>query len=253
MKTVIVISPDYLTAVSKESNKYSFVIQGYGNFELALKGITKVNSCDLLGIGYVGYSLPLVGTKELENMISFLKLCSMFEQKKRMVFITQTDASRLRQYVADLENIQIAYFDNKQEITDTLINQNLFGTILYATMTPYIFDDAVRDDLPEFRMQENLKLPAVFSKNCELLLNHVDVLQTDIETLENDETYQFFVKRGDKVFQMVRQYQVSELFHKATMESWEKLMTVIDQNVIDVTDWCFLYTLFDRSIPVIQK
>ena len=64
MKTIVIISPDYLTAVYEESKKYSFLIQGYGSFKQAIDGLLKVNSNELMGVGYLGYSLPLVDSNE---------------------------------------------------------------------------------------------------------------------------------------------------------------------------------------------
>ena len=95
MKTIVIISPDYLTAVYEKSKMYSLLIQDYGRFEQAIDGLLKVNSNELMGVGYLGYSLPLVDSNERKNMEKFLQLCDLFDDKKRFVFITQIAAADL--------------------------------------------------------------------------------------------------------------------------------------------------------------
>ena len=134
MKTIVIISPDYLTAVYEESKKYSFLIQGYGSFKQAIDGLLKVNSNELMGVGYLGYSLPLVDSNERKNMEKFLQLCDLFDDKKRFVFITQIAAADLIGLAKKYKNVEFVKFDNETEVTDLLINQSLFGTILYLSL-----------------------------------------------------------------------------------------------------------------------
>lgn len=251
MKTIVIISPDYLTAVYEESKKYSFLIHGYGSFKQAIDGLLKVNSNELMGVGYLGYSLPLVDSNERKNMEKFLQLCDLFDDKKRFVFITQIAAADLIGLAKKYKNVEFVKFDNETEVTDLLINQSLFGTILYATMTPYkLFPTStdIAEDVSDSAGGFDCKRPVVFNKNCDLLLQKVDKLTTVEDTLENDEVFQYFSKEQNKVFQTIRKYQILKLFGKLNIVIQKNLMEIINTSIKDTEQWCFLKTLVERGL-----
>lgn len=140
MKTIVVISPCYLEAVFKEAEKYSFVIQGYGNFSLAQKGIIYTNASDVLGFVYLGDALP-GSVDDKKAMAGFLKQVNLMMMDKKFLFIVQENpnftAFNLKKYKY-LRFMELCGFDY---VTDTLINKSLFGSILLDNYEPYIFED----------------------------------------------------------------------------------------------------------------
>lgn len=248
MKTIVIISPDYLTAVYEESKKYSFVIQGYGSFKQAINGLLKVNDSELMGVGYIGYALPLIDSNERKDMESFLQMCNLFENRKRMVFITQTVATGLNLLAKKYENVELVKYDNELEITDLLINQSLFGTIMYATMIPYklnpIKEDNFEYEITELRKGRSL----IFDYDCEQLLKEIEKMTTIEETLENDKVFLYYSENKNKLFQTVRKYQVLKMFGKLNIVAQKNLEELVNSTVKNPEQWCFLKTLIERGI-----
>lgn len=248
MKTIVIISPDYLTAVYEESKKYSFVIQGYGSFKQAINGLLKVNDSELMGVGYIGYTLPLIDSNERRDMESFLQMCNLFENRKRMVFITQTVATELNLLAKKYENVELVKYDNESEITDLLINQSLFGTIMYATMIPYKLNP-IKEDNFEYEITELRKgRSAIFDYDCEQLLKKIEKMTTVEETLENDKVFLYYSENKNKLFQTVRKYQVLKLFGKLNIVAQKNLEELVNSTVKNPEQWCFLKTLIERGL-----
>ena len=140
VKTIVVISPCYLEAVFKEAEKYSFVIQGYGNFKLAQKGIVYTNASDVLGFAYLGNSLPSDGT-EKKAFQGFLGYINLMEMNKKFLSIVQDNSSLAAYALKKYKHLRFAELRGFDYVTDSLLNKSLFGSILLDNYEPYIFED----------------------------------------------------------------------------------------------------------------
>lgn len=138
MKTIVVISPCYLEAVFKEAEKYSFTIQGYGNFGLAQKGIIYTNASDVLGFVYLGNSLP-ADEVERKAMLGFLKSINLMEMSKKFLFIVHDSPDFSGYNLKKYKHLRFARVCGFDYVTDALLNKSLFGSILLDNYEPYVF------------------------------------------------------------------------------------------------------------------
>lgn len=243
MKTIIVISPEYLSAIYKEAKKYSFVIQGYGSFKYACDGLTKVNSSDLLGVIYAGRTIPQKGEKEYTYMEGFLALCELFEKSKSILFVTQSAASGFLKAAKSFSKSRILLRENEIEMTDSLINQGMFGTILRESGSPYVFDEKtfVGNDY-ENDMSWKIGLSPIVNSDISQILRPVDILESAELTLENDEPFQKFIKSGNRGFALLRKKIIQSKYGITDKVLDEGISNYVSQ-ISDSVEWCAVQTL----------
>lgn len=184
-KVIIVISPDYLQAMCEEAEKYSFFIQGYGKFEKAAARLVYTNAIDILGFVYVAEDLPPRGSDEWKYMLRFLGLCNLMAIKRKFVIVIQNQIkTSVLTELKKFRHLNIVYNDNIEFITDTVINKNIFGSILLANYTPYqtepVKEKSYNFDLPRLSYQP-LVPPILFEVE-----EMVHVMQSTSETMEHD-------------------------------------------------------------------
>ena len=236
MKTVIVVSPDYLTAVYRQSTKFSFILQGYGKFANAIQGVLKVNCGELLGCAFIGEKLPQKGTSEFGAMIAFLEALNQLNDSKKIVFVLQTVASSaLSELATKMKNLRIFAAANVPLITDEVIDQQIFGSL-------------VPDAAPAYRLEETEENRQVYSND--FLLHYVPIANksvfdccSDVDrqetlqlTLENDKVYQSLLAKGNNLLSSIRKERIQKLFGIKD----KRLSLAIDGMVKDLAPdlWC---------------
>lgn len=137
MKVVYVISPDFLESIFQESKKYSFELQGYGNFLAASRGIIYTNIMDILGFVYMTENFPATGSKEFEDFLAFAELCDLANADKKFVIITKAFPKGIDKKLKKFSSLRFAVYVETDLVTDVTINQNLFGSILLDNYEPY--------------------------------------------------------------------------------------------------------------------
>ena len=134
MKIIIVISPNYLEAVYKDSQKYSFVIQGYGNFAAARVGIMYTNASDILGCIYLGSSFPT----KLDDALAFFNSLNLMCKPLKVILASQDKIALTHSQLEKFNNLKFSKLDELEFVTDITINRELFGNILLDNYEPYI-------------------------------------------------------------------------------------------------------------------
>lgn len=158
MKVIIVISPEFLEAICKEGEKYSFQIQGYGSFLKAADRLIYTNVEDILGFAYLGRNLPERGTEEGKAMYRFLRLCNRMDANKKFLFLLQGQMrSEVTKTLRPFKSLKIAYQDGIEFVTDTLINKQLFGSILLDNYEPYLLKEEKREE--DYFLQRDFQIP----------------------------------------------------------------------------------------------
>lgn len=236
MKTAIIISPDYLTAVYKQSHKFSFAIQGYGSFEKAISGILKVNCGELLGCAYISEKLPIQGSVEYKAMNSFLNAVNQLNDSKKMIFILQNSAQQVLTGIASrLTNVRIYVTGEVPVITDSVIDQNLFGSLILDNTDAYKLN--AKENQSSSKTDDFLlHFVPVVSKNILSCCDPIDKLETFQLTIENDMIYQDLNQQGNQIFASVRK----ELIQKAFGITDKRLKIAIDKMMEDLPEdiWC---------------
>lgn len=238
------VSPDYLSAIYNEARKFSFVIQGYGSFEMAIEGLLKVNCAELIGVGYLSYGLPAQGTTEYESMLKFLGLCELLEDVKPVMFVTQTAASGLNALAKKYPGIDIMLVDGEAEITDTLINQSLFGNILCKVKEPYKLSKSVAVDKESHSDDWKLHVEPILQKSILQCLTAIDVFDTMELTLENDKPFRAFVENGDQLLASLRKQMVLKKAGCTDKTALEALQLKID-GIAEAANWCVLTAILE--------
>lgn len=131
-KTIFVISSNYLEAVHKESGKYSFELIGCGKFETACRVIQNVSVGTLLGVSIVEQRLPDIKSREGKALLQFLNILGDMQQNIRLNVIVTREAlgTGYSKAIKKHKNIQGFCHDNAEAVTDSLINGEVFGSLL---------------------------------------------------------------------------------------------------------------------------
>lgn len=223
MKVIYVVSPDYLEALYTEAKNYTFCLQGYGNFYDATKGLLKTNISDILGFCYVGTELFY----EKSDTSAYLETCNMLcrNNTKKFIFALQNSrglADVLK--ISDFKNLNVSYLPDFEILTDTVINKQLFGSILLDNYSPYLIKD---EQPPVFKVENpSLQYQTLFSDYVLQCLNPIDKLATFEDTKLNDNIYQEYINdKSDIAY--IRECKIKKLFDmpydkKAIIEIIEK-------------------------------
>ena len=117
-KVLFAVSPDYLEVMYKEVQKYNFLMQGYGTFEAASKGLLRVNASELLGFVYLVHRFPVIN----DAFSEFLFRCNLLSSNKKFIIATldssNLDTVKLKQY----ENLRFELLSISEVLTDIVIN-----------------------------------------------------------------------------------------------------------------------------------
>lgn len=138
-KTIFVISSNYLEAVHKESGKYGFELIGCGKFESACKVLPSVSVGALLGIAILEQRLPDIKSKEGKSFLKLLSILGDIQQEVRLnVLLTKEPlGSEYARAIKKYKNIRGYCHDNAEAVTDSLINGEIFGSLLLEDAEMY--------------------------------------------------------------------------------------------------------------------
>lgn len=176
MKSVFVVSPEYLTAIKKETDKYSFAIQGYGNFELAERGFIKINAKDFLGFIY---AKDTITENDKLDVIDFIERLLLFDEIDFEVVIISKSKNKLAEIGNEFqgEAIKIKCVYDYDYLDDQMLKA-IFADIIYYKEDPYEFKskDKVKVLAPDRRYM--LRHDYLFPKYTELLFKRVNIIRT---------------------------------------------------------------------------
>lgn len=221
MKTIIVISPHYLEAVFKEAKKHNFAIQGYGKFSLACKGVLFINSSELLGVSFIGDKLPKVQSGEFKKLIEFLDLLSNMQKKIKFTIVTKEDIPiGYSKIFKQHQNIEFYGRTGLEYITDTVISQNVFGSILLANKKPYKFQESKEEDVKHYSLP-SVTVDNLISPYLLQCISTVNICEDYNTTVAYDSVCLQYRNDKNEALVCMREYVIGYYFHNnddATLE-----------------------------------
>ena len=193
MKIIFVISPDYLEVIYNQAIGYDFYIQGYGSIEAAMQGLVKTNISDILGFAYVADKLD----DDLNPLANFIDRCDMLvvnsKKRRKFIFALQDTTGLMNIFnIRKYEGIKAMYVPQLDVVTDVVINQNIFGSILLDNYKPYILKEDVKKESPNWT-HKKLQYSPLFSQVYFDCLQPPDCLDSYEQTLLYDKVYQDFL------------------------------------------------------------
>lgn len=246
MGTIFVVSPCYLEAMYKESSKYNFNFQGYGSFALANEGLMRINKAELLGFAFVGIHLPLKHTKEYRNMKEFFKMCELMHANKKFIVATDEPVDAYSKLFKEYEHIRFIKAKSYDFLSDIVINQSVFGSILIDNGTPYQLKQK-QLGFPEYSTPQLQYIP-LFTDAQMSCLSDVECLDTLFRTLQNDAVYKRFVNE-DSDLQYFRKYMICRMHGNSddAEDCRAKISQIIaDEEAKDAASWCTLQAMQSR-------
>lgn len=242
MGVILVVSPEYLEKVLQESKKFSFGLQGYGTFRKAVNGVMRINASDYLGFAYVANSMPSIHSKEYNYMLDFLTCCDLMQSNKKFVFVVAEGVSSA--YLKKLKMFtHLRFFQSKKfdYMSDLIINNNLFGSILLDNYEPYKLT-AASEQRQRSYTGNPLKYVPVINEAAALCVSKVDKLDTLQHTLENDAAYQMYCT-SKSAMAALREYMVMCSFDLDCSAVREKAQKSVDTLASDASAWCLASSL----------
>ena len=182
--TMIVVSPDYLEAIYKESQDMSFKIQGYGNFLDAIEGLMYVNKSHLLGCCLVSENLRKIKKTDLLKFLRKLELVSTTEDSL-FLFALQNEQDLKSIDTKSFKGIKFMHISGIDLITDLSIRRDIFGTMLIENRKPYILSD--KEELPTIERIPTLEYIPLFQPKVLEVLNKPDIYESLASTLSLDQ------------------------------------------------------------------
>lgn len=138
--TIFAISPEYLDALYQEALSFNFTLQGYGNEESAMKGLQYTNVSEIIGFLYMAERLP----KDITKLQRFILICDKIAENSDLTFLFVLRGKFNPTQVvgeAGLQHLKIKVLTLADDVTDTLIKRDVFGTLLLSRFSPYVFDN----------------------------------------------------------------------------------------------------------------
>lgn len=242
MKTIFIISPWYLSQIDEEAEDFSFSIQGYGSLRDANVGITRINSMDLLGVAFVHDGIPSADTKEFSRLRSFLQKVDKMHDSKKVVFLLRDSSHGIRQLVQGLSNIRVFVSAEHAVFTDTLIRQNVFGSILLDNNPVYDIKKQL-DEAPDLGDPQSYRL------KYEDFIGHsyLDVMEplrkysTSGDTIMNDDVYQRY-RDTNQLLALLRKKVILNTFNERD-QILDSVLTKMINDIDDSEIWCLCNVL----------
>lgn len=238
MKSIIVVSPDYLEPIFQESKKFSFVIHGYGNPEKAKKGLLYVNVSEILGISVVYDVLPAKGSDEYNALIDFVRACNLLESNKKLVIVTRGKVVDISQDVKKLKNLRVVAVQDLEYITDIVINQSIFGSILLDNYEPYLLKDETSNINNEIFSTTSLEFKRTIPDYIFKIFDKVSVLDTVEDTLLYDKVFQDY-KVVNPVIAEIRRVKILKDLEHDYQDAAVKVMDKIEKLDMKMRCLCF--------------
>lgn len=208
MDIIFAVSPDYLEPLYTEAKKYDFCLQGYGAAVSARQGLLKTNVADILGFIYVADEL----LDEPDELVSYLNTLNMISRgsRRKMIFALQHNkglADILHR--AEIENLDIVMLNGLEVVTDTVINKQLYGSILLDNYDPY--ELVKHDKSTDFGQTKLLQYKPLFSDYVLKCLAEVETFDTYEETCVNDGILQEYCQDKSDLAK-IRDAKIRKLF-----------------------------------------
>lgn len=234
LKTVFMISPDYLESAFTETEKFSFELQGYGNFVTACKRLPYVNFTDVLGFVYLCNHPCLAGSKEYDAMLDFFRLCNLSGTSKKFLIVSKDNLNDLIPVLKKYNNIRFSILSSIEFITDKVFNKDIFGSILLDNYEPYIFRDEKPVSLGDYSIPA-LGFQSVIPAALFDVEEKVYVLENLSDTLENDVILSKY--EGNKIIQKLREIVILKTMgmeYEKAADDFRKLIEKLDNKMYGV-------------------
>lgn len=222
MKSIIIISPDYLSAIDKTMEKITMKLYGYGSWELAYTNLIHCDITELVGVAYVGESID-VGNKYMQK---FLKNIEFSSRPVKILFCVNDDTERdLASLHGKYPNLKLCKLDSFYELTDQYILQNIIGNLLLFSSDAYKIENKVEEiDVSERNI---LNFRRFLSKEyCSIF--DVDENYQEHKTEETNDT---------KLVKLLKKKRVCSLKHLNT-DLVDSMISEELKNVKDDKLWC---------------
>jgi len=212
LEIIYVVSPDYLESIFLESKKYSFDIQGYGSLTRAKSGLKYTNVSEILGYAYVSTKFPERGSKEFGQFLDFLRLCSLAGSDTKFLVITTVPVGGAVQSLKEFPGLRFSLYVAEDGITDIVIDQNLFGSILLDNYEPYLLKEREKESLGSLQcpvLRFNPVVPDYFFE----VFSQVHSMGSVKETIRNDPVVAMYGGSGS-AFAMLRKIAIMVHLHE---------------------------------------
>lgn len=226
MKSIFMVSPNYLEISYNEALKYEFTLQGYGSCENGSKGLLKINVTDVLGYVYFAQRLPA----DLSSLEEFIYRCNLMGGNRKFIFAL-LDTSRINQLnLKSYHNLRFGLINIEEIVTDTVINRDIFGSLLLDNYTPYSIE-GIDNTIPENQYVYRLRYKPLFSSYILDCLRKVNRAESFEQTLMNDEIYLKYCK-DNSILAKFREYYI-KTYYQANLDN-SHLQQLIQDNLDNI-------------------
>ena len=240
MKSIFMISPNYLEISYNEALKYEFTLQGYGSCENGSKGLLKINVTDVLGYVYFAHSLP----KDLASLEEFIYRCNLMGGNKKFIFAL-LDTSRINFLnLRNYHNLRFGIVNIEEIVTDTVINRDIFGSLLLDNFSPYNTESS-KETSTESQYVYRLRYKPLFSSyvlDCLKKVNRTDSFE---QTLMNDEVYLRYCK-DNSILAKFREFYI-KTYYQANLDN-TYLQQIIQDNLDTIN-----YGVYSALLSLISR
>ena len=237
MKTIFVVSPDYLDALYHEAIKYDFVLQGYGDISKALQGLLQVNVSDVLGFVVLVDNIELIA----EDLYNLFFAIDLIESSKKLLLVSRgSNPFDIVALKKDYPHVNFHQLLNLEVITDEIINREVFGSILLDNYEPYVFNDK-KNQPTRIERTEYLSFNPVIPSYVTDCLNTVLIMNTVEQTLEADAVFSRYDKDKSKLL-WFRQSYIYKVCGVPIED--DKLLRIIEEERSNPFMHCIYYALY---------
>jgi len=238
MKTIFVVSPDYLDVLYHEAIKYDFVLQGYGDVSKALQGLLQVNVSDVLGFVVLADNIESIA----EDLYNLFFAIDLIESPKKLLLVSRgSNPFDIAVLKKDYPHVNFHQLLNLEVITDEIINREVFGSILLDNYEPYIFDN--KKSLPiKVEKTEYLSFDPVIPSYVTDCLNEVLIMNTVDQTLEADTVFSRYDKDKSKLLWFRKNY-IYKVCGVPIDE--DRLLRIIEEERGNSFMHCIYYALYE--------
>lgn len=235
MRTVFVISPNYLEALYHESKDFKFGLQGYGSFAAACNGIMRLNPLDAVGFAYVGDDYPSLDSKEGAAMLQLFGILNDYPDRKKFLFVVRGSGKIAQALARKFPGVLVSYISEVESFTDILFKRDVFGSLLMAEGTPYVFKRSEEAPLGKF-VSPTMKFKPLISSRVLECLAEVQCLTSIEMTMEHDSILREYKRTNDSILQLLREYKITKECG-GVFDRKNHLETLIAETT-DETMWC---------------
>lgn len=230
-----VISPCYLRAIYQTAKDYSFDLQGYGNWDSAIQGLSMTNISNIKGFVYLDENLP-TDVSSMSNFLRTVDVMSVLGPKPFVVALHNSE--RLTGILSKLKLKNLTFFLHEFDIlTDLDIKQNIFGTLLRKIESPYKLFEETKSNKKSYL--KSLSFTPALSSASVKVLDSVVVRPTVRET-EIEDRHLSGLKRSNSMSvydDSVTPHYLLRLLkiHKAMNLDTEELLKQVETEIGKVT------------------